>query len=434
VHRVDISGIMGAYGAALIAKERAVGRESGSTLISKEELPRFTTSTTQRRCAGCSNKCLIAVHDFSGGKKFISGNKCEKGLGRAKGTSKTNLFQYQYERVFNYYKPREIAAAPLGEIGLPRVLNMYENYPYWFTLFDELGFRVVLSSPSTSKLYAKGLDSVSSQTLCFPAKLVHGHIADLIERGVKRIFYPALPIERAEFRESVYSYNCPVVGSYPEVVRLNIDEIKENDIDLIAPFLPIDDMTKQAKLLYPLLKQYGVKRRQLKKALLAANAAQLEYKADICRKGEETIAELAVSGDPAIVLAGRPYHLDPLIHHGIPDLIAVSGAVVLSGDAVAHLGEKLLFPLQVVDQWGYHARLYRAATFAAQHPAVQMIQLTSFGCGLDAVTAEQVDEILASCGKVHTLLKIDEGTQLGAVKIRVRSLLSTMKQTNEPRS
>ncbi|MCL2119986.1 MAG: acyl-CoA dehydratase activase-related protein, partial [Planctomycetaceae bacterium] len=256
-------------------------------------------------------------------------------------------------------------------------------------------------------------------------------IADLVERGVRRIFYPALPVERAEFKESVYSYNCPVVGSYPEVVRLNIDEIRDHGIDLIAPFLPCDDTAKQLKLLLPLLKPYGVTKRLLKQALAVAEEAQREYKADLRRKGEETVAALAASGDPAIVLAGRPYHLDPLIHHGIPELIAAAGAVVLAGDAIAHLGRDLLFPLQVVDQWGYHARLYRAATFAAQHPQVQMIQLTSFGCGLDAITAEQVDEILTSCGKVHTLLKIDEGTQLGAVKIRVRSLLSTMRVYHE---
>jgi len=474
VHRVDISGMMGAFGAALIAKERAAQRASGfrlqasgesmenqprspksevRSLITRDELPHFTMSTSQRRCGACSNKCLITVHDFSRRKKFISGNKCEKGAGRSGTPSKTNLFQYQYERVFDY-TPRDLDNAPLGEIGIPRVLNMFENYPYWFTMLDQLGFRVVLSSPSTSTLYNKGLDSVSSQTLCFPAKLVHGHIVDLVERGVRRIFYPALPIERAEFKESIYSYNCPVVGSYPEVVRLNMDELKEEGlgakglgarwerletlvpspstlapssaVDFIAPFLPCDDQKKQLKLLLPLFMKYGVTRKMLKKVLVAAEEAQLEYKADLRRKGEETVAALTASGDPAIVLAGRPYHLDPLIHHGIPELIAASGAVVLAGDMVAHLGRDLLFPLQAVDQWGYHARLYRTATFATLHPQVQMIQLTSFGCGLDAVTAEQVDEILTSCGKVHTLLKIDEGTQLGAVKIRVRSLLSTM--------
>jgi predicted nucleotide-binding protein (sugar kinase/HSP70/actin superfamily) len=368
----------------------------------------------------------MTVHTFSGNKKFISGNKCEKGVGRGGDSSRPNLFQYQYERIFQHYQPREPQHAPLGEIGLPRVLNMFENYPYWFTLFDELGFRVVLSEQSTSKMYNKGLDSVSSQTLCFPAKLVHGHILNLIEKGVKRIFYPALPMERAEFKESVYSYNCPVVGSYPEIIRLNIDEIKENHVDLISPFLPIDDSAKQLRLLLPLFKSYGVTKRNLKQALDAATEEQTAYKADLRRVGEETLEKLNADNEPGIVLTGRPYHLDPLIHHGIPELIVSSGAAVLSGDSVAHLGEKLLFPLQVVDQWGYHARLYRAATLTARQPLLQMIQLTSFGCGLDAVTAEQVGEILASVGKVHTLIKIDEGTQLGAVRIRVRSLLSTM--------
>ncbi|MDR1382916.1 MAG: acyl-CoA dehydratase activase-related protein [Planctomycetaceae bacterium] len=443
VFRADISGVMGAFGAALIAKELAEAAEEKtlrseipqnngssnqtvSTLLSHGDLPSFTSSTVQRRCKQCSNKCLITVHTFSGNKKFVSGNKCEKGLGRRGGESRPNLFQYQYERLFQHYHPHEPQQAPLGEIGLPRALNMFENYPYWFTLFHQLGFRVVLSEPSASKMYNNGLESVPSQTLCFPAKLVHGHILNLIEKGVKRIFYPALPMERAEFKESVYSYNCPVVGSYPEVVRLNIDEIKENRIDLISPFLPIDDSAKQLRFLLPLLTDYGVTKRNLKQALHAAAEEQAAYKADICRTGEKILAQLNAEHVPGIVLAGRPYHLDPLIHHGIPELIASSGAAVLSGDSVAHLGEQLLFPLQVVDQWGYHARLYRAATLTACQPHLQMIQLTSFGCGLDAVTAEQVNEILTSVGKAHTLIKIDEGTQLGAVRIRVRSLLSTM--------
>ncbi|MDR2116913.1 MAG: acyl-CoA dehydratase activase-related protein [Planctomycetaceae bacterium] len=430
VFRTDISGMMGAYGAALIAHDRAANRKhkNHSSLITPETIIDFSVHSTQKRCQGCSNKCLINIHRFPEKKTFISGNKCERGIGKQTASERENLFQYQYERLFDYYEPLSEDKALLGEIGIPRVLNMYENYPFWFTLFQELGFRVVLSDSSSQRLYNKGIDSISSQTLCFPAKLVHGHIVNLIEKGVKRIFYPALPVEKREFQESVYTYNCPVVGSYPEVVRLNIDAIKDNDVTLLSPFLPSEDYRKLAKLLFAELKYLGVKYNDLQRAITCAVTEQELYKADIRQKGEETFFSLVESGESGIVLAGRPYHLDPMIHHGIPELIVSGGAAVLSGDSVAHLGRNLLFPLQVVDQWGYHARLYRAATFVATHSQFQMIQLTSFGCGLDAVTAEQVTEILASVDKVHTLLKIDEGTQLGAVKIRVRSLLSTMNQ------
>ncbi|MDR2440362.1 MAG: acyl-CoA dehydratase activase-related protein [Planctomycetaceae bacterium] len=452
VFRTDISGMMGAYGAALIAHDRAANREykdislqhiekniyfkiyeaakrkyeDRSSLITPEAMTGFSIHSTQKRCQGCSNKCLISIHQFPEKKIFVSGNKCERGIGKQSTSDHKNLFQYQYERLFDYYEPLSEDKAPFGEIGIPRVLNMYENYPFWFTLFQELGFRVVLSDSSSQRLYNKGIDSISSQTLCFPAKLVHGHIVNLIEKGVKRIFYPALPVERREFQESVYTYNCPVVGSYPEVVRLNIDAIKDNGVTLFSPFLPSEDHHKLAKLLFAELKHLGVKYNDLQRAITCAATEQELYKTDIRQKGEELFISLVESGESGIVLAGRPYHLDPMIHHGIPELIVSGGVAVLSGDSVAHLGRNLLFPLQVVDQWGYHARLYRAATFVATHPQFQMIQLTSFGCGLDAVTAEQVAEILTSADKVHTLIKIDEGTQLGAVKIRVRSLLSTM--------
>ncbi|MDR1269033.1 MAG: acyl-CoA dehydratase activase-related protein [Planctomycetaceae bacterium] len=434
VFRADISEVMGAYGAALIARDRAANKnyEYRSSLLTPTMIAGFSIHSTQKRCQGCSNKCLINIHRFSGKKTFISGNKCERGIGKPTASNRENLFQYQYERLFDYYEPLSTDKAKFGEIGIPRVLNMYENYPFWFTLFQKLGFRVVLSDPSSQRLYNKGIDSISSQTLCFPAKLVHGHIVNLIDKGVKRIFYPALPLERREFKESVYTHNCPVVGSYPEVVRLNIDAIKENGVTLFSPFLPSEDHQKLAKLLFAELKHLDVKYNDLQQAIACGIAEQESYKADIRQKGEEVFISLVESGESGIVLAGRPYHLDPMIHHGIPELIVSGGAAVLSGDSVAHLGRNLLFPLLVVDQWGYHARLYRAATFVANHPQFQMIQLTSFGCGLDAVTAEQVAEILASVDKVHTLLKIDEGTQLGAVKIRVRSLLATRNNNKSP--
>ncbi len=439
VFRVDISGIMGAYGAALIACQRIGGNAYGNTggnenkksrVLGPEAVRDFRMTSRMHRCAGCENKCLLSTHTFSGEKKFVSGNKCERMAVHAAGAEEKiaplNLWHEQHERVFKQYMPRDPSDAPRGEIGLPRVLNMFENYPFWFTLFHEAGFRVTLSRPSRSEMYNKGLDSISSQTLCYPAKMVHGHVLDLLERGVNRIFYPAQPVERREFADVFASFNCPVVGSYPEVIRLNMDEIREPGVMFIAPFLPTDDAKKIYKTLRPILKPLGVRRSVLWQAVQKAFAAQDAYKSDLRRMGENAVEALLRTGQPAIILAGRPYHLDPLIHHGIPELITAHGAAVLAGDAVAHLGQELLFPMQIVDQWGYHARLYRAATFAARHPQFQMVQLTSFGCGLDAVTAEQVMEILASVGKAHTLLKIDEGAQLGAVKIRIRSLLSTM--------
>ncbi len=430
VFRTDIPGVMGAFGAALIARRRCQDRQGISDVLSREELAAFTSESSQKRCAGCSNKCLIGIHKFQGGKKFVSGNKCERGLGKTDASGPPNLFRFQYERLFEHYSPREPDDAPLGEIGIPRVLNMFENYPFWFTFFDTLGFRVVLSDPSSQKMYNKGLDSISSQTLCFPAKLAHGHVLNLVERGVKRIFYPAQPLERREFKDAVYTFNCPVVAAYPEVIRLNIDPIREKTVDYIEPFLPVEGEKPLTKWLYSEFKRFGISYRKMCRAVEAAEAEQAAYKVELRKKGEETVRELARTGLPAVILAGRPYHLDPLIHHGIPDMIVAGGAAVLGGDSVAHLGKDLHFPLLAVDQWGYHARLYRAATLATHHPNFQMVQLTSFGCGLDAVTAEQVDEILAAGGKVHTLLKIDEGTQLGAVKIRIRSLLSTTRNDN----
>ncbi|MDR0609165.1 MAG: acyl-CoA dehydratase activase [Planctomycetaceae bacterium] len=453
VYRTDISGMMGAFGAALIAAEKSqkgmLPRNkphqnkpyqnkshdvSNSTVLSGKGLENFSVTTTQTRCNRCSNKCPLSIHRFSSTsddtkpKTFISGNRCDRGVGKETVTRTINLFREQYERIFAY-EPLEPPYALFGDIGLPKVLNMFENFPFWVTLFQELGFRVVLSNLSSKQDYDKGLSGITSQTLCYPAKMVHGHILNLIDKGVKRIFYPALPVERREFKESSYSYSCPVVGSYPEVIRLNVDEIKEHGIDFIQPFLPGNDPIKLAKLFYADLKKYGVNYRKLIQAAQKAFSAQIRYEQDIRQRGEEVVHELLSTGQPAVVLGGHPYHLDPMIHHGIPELINSLGIAVLSGDSVAHLGKELLFPLNVVDQWRYHARLYRVATFTAKHKQFQMVQLTSFGCGLDAVVAEQVAEILHSVGKPHTLLKIDEGTQLGAVKIRIRSLLSTMQQT-----
>ncbi|MDR1477425.1 MAG: acyl-CoA dehydratase activase-related protein [Planctomycetaceae bacterium] len=504
VYRTDIAGMMGAFGASLIARERAANKPEKlvSGIISRDDLANFKMESKLKRCPGCPNKCLLAVHSFPDNRVFVSGNKCERGPSKfaidpapkssaqadsynvaqrktitvtenspsitdsvvwsdnPKRVQLPNFFRYQYDRLFNFYEPLDLHKAIRGEIGVPRVLNMFEVYPFWFSFLTGLGFRVVLSEPSTPKLYNKGLSSIPSQTLCFPAKLAHGHIINLVERGVKRIFYPALPFEQREFSDALFTHNCPVVGSYPELLRLNIDELRrDNDVnpnrlkiieteraiavsrcgspktksfvdvvggvDFISPFLPAPDAKIFPKRLYEEFRKFNVSYREIKHALAKAVEAQNEYRNEVRNKGKEFVESHSANGT-VVVLVGRPYHLDPMIHHGIPELVVSSGAAVLSGDSVAHLGKNLMFPLRVVDQWSYHARLYRAATFVANQPNFQLIQLNSFGCGLDAVTAEQVEEILAFKGKVHTLLKIDEGTQLGAVKIRVRSLLATL--------
>jgi predicted CoA-substrate-specific enzyme activase len=470
VYRTDIAGMMGAFGASLIAREHAAKKPEKliSGIISRDDLANFKMDSKLKRCPGCQNKCLLAVHSFPDNRVFVSGNKCERGPSKfaidtaPKSATNTgtqtvdrkntititenspsitdsvvwsdnpkrvqlpNFFRYQYDRLFNFYEPLDLHKASRGEVGIPRVLNMFEMYPFWFNFLTELGFRVVLSDPSTPKLYNKGLSSIPSQTLCFPAKLAHGHIINLIGRGLKRIFYPALPFEQREFADVLFTHNCPVVGSYPELLRLNIDEIRGGAIEFIAPFLPATDAKILPKRLYEEFKNFDVSYREIKRALTRAIDSQKDYRDEVRNKGKDFVESHVAKDSTAVVLVGRPYHLDPMIHHGIPELIVSSGAAVLSGDSVAHLGQNLMFPLRVVDQWSYHARLYRAATFVANQQGFQLIQLNSFGCGLDAVTAEQVEEILAHKGKVHTLLKIDEGTQLGAVKIRVRSLLATL--------
>jgi predicted CoA-substrate-specific enzyme activase len=482
VYRTDIAGMMGAFGASLIAKEKAAKKPEKliSGIISRNDLTKFKMESKLKRCPGCSNKCLLAVHSFPDNRIFVSGNKCEKGPSKfavelSNSTNSTssnmsnattnagtgiesrkkiitvtenspsitdsvvwsekqssvqlpNFFRYQYNRLFNFYESLDSHKATRGEIGVPRVLNMFESFPFWFGFLTELGFRVILSEPSTPKLYNKGLSSIPSQTLCFPAKLSHGHIINLIERNVRRIFYPALPFEQREFTDILFTHNCPVVGSYPELLRLNIDEIRDGIVEFISPFLPAADAKILPKRLREEFRRFDVSTREIKSALERAIQTQKEYRDEVRRKGEEFVESHSTDFNNriTIVLVGRPYHLDPMIHHGIPELIVSSGAAVLTGDSIAHLGKDLMFPLRVVDQWSYHARLYRAATFVANRAGFQLIQLNSFGCGLDAVTAEQVEEILSYKDKVHTLLKIDEGAQLGAVKIRVRSLLATL--------
>ena len=421
--RPDIAGLMGAFGAALIAKERWQGQDV-SAMLPLEQVRGFEVKHSQARCRQCTNTCAMTVNRFPDGRKLISGNRCDRGLGKLKASSNDlpNLYTYKYERMFDY-EPR--AGAPRGVIGVPRALNMFENYPLWFTFLTEIGFEVRLSAPSSRALLDQGTDTLPSDTVCYPAKLVHGHIIDLIKQGVKSIFYPCIPYEQKEYAESRNSYNCPIVTSYPELIRNNIDYLKENGVTLIQPFLSLQDEKKLAAQLvraFPDIAPWEIRR-----ALSLAWREQAQAKADIAQKGEEALALIKEQGVHGIVLAGRPYYVDPGIHHGIPELITSQGMAVFTEDSVAHLGQ-LDGPLRVVDQWTYYTRLYRAASLAASESALDVIHLNSFGCGLDSVAVDQVQEILHHRNRIYTGIKIDEGSNLGAVRIRVRSLKAALKE------
>ena len=425
VIRPNIAGIMGAFGAALIAKERA--HEGLSTLLSTKELSDFHVQNRLVHCGRCTNNCLLTISTFPNGRKFISGNRCERGAGNFGVETKTafNMYSYTYERLFNYYTPLENPTR--GEIGVPRVLNMYEDYPFWFTLLTNLGFKVVLSDPSSKKLFDSGLESITSQTLCFPAKIVNGHIVNLIQKGLKTIFYPCLPFEKKDFSDADHHFNCPVVASYPEVIRMNLEDIKENKVKLLSPFLPIDHPKKLVKRILQEFKEYNLTPKEVRHAVQEAVKERQAFCDDLTNKAKEIIDQVNQSGGKGIILGGQPYHVDPFVNHGIPDKIVAEGIPVLSTASVAPLGKKLHYRLNVVDQWVYHSRQYRAATVAINNPNFEFVQMNSFGCGINAITTGEVNNLLESANRLYTMLKIDEGANLGAVRIRIRSLLAAMR-------
>ena len=426
VVRPDIPGLMGALGAALIAKERF---EEGieSNILLKHELDSFTYETKRANCGRCGNNCSLTINIFSDGKRYITGNRCEKGAGIEKGTKKIpNLYEYKYNRTFDYESlPKEEARR--GTVGIPRVLNMYENYPFWHTFFTDLGFRVVLSIESNREVYEKGISSIPSETACYPAKISHGHIMDLISKNIDFVFYPAVFYEHKEDKEVDNHVNCPVVIGYSEVIKHNVDEVMHEDILFLNPFISFDDKGGLKKRLRDELKDFDIPYREIRQAVDKAWNELMAYKKDIEKKGEETLKIMEEEGLKGIVLAGRPYHIDPEINHGIPELITSLGMAVLTEDSIAHLA-KPERPLRVLDQWVYHSRLYRAASFVATQENLELIQLNSFGCGLDAVTTDQVEEILHGHEKIYTVLKIDEVSNLGAAKIRVRSLYAALEE------
>ena len=431
VIRPDISGLMGAYGMALLAKEQYEANfdmEYTSTICKEEDLDKLDIKITHARCGKCENNCLLTINQFNNGKRFISGNRCERGSGIASENSKLpNLYQYKFHRLFDY-EPLPEENAPRGIIGIPRVLNMYEDYPFWFTFFTSLGFRVVLSEKSNRKTYEKGMESMPSESVCYPAKLSHGHIISLLEQGVKTIFYPCIPYSRKEYEKADNHYNCPIVISYSEVLKNNVEELKQNDVKFLNPFLPLDSKNLAARILeLEEFKPYHFTKAELLEAGKKAEQEYQKFKADIRKKGEETLKYIEENNLKGIVLSGRPYHVDPEVNHGIDTLITSLGLCVLTEDSICHLGEAKR-PIRVVDQWVYHARLYAAAEVVGKHDHLELVQLNSFGCGVDAVTTDQVEEILSSYEKMYTLIKIDEINNLGAVRIRIRSLLASMNK------
>ncbi|MFZ5944633.1 MAG: acyl-CoA dehydratase activase-related protein [Bacillota bacterium] len=436
VVRPDIAGIMGAFGAALIAQERYVqGHET--KLITKENLATFSLSTSMRHCQHCGNKCLLTINLFSDGKEYISGNKCERGGGEdlKAAPSLPDLFDYKYKLIFSY-QPLSLPEAKRGTIGIPRALNIYEHYPFWFTLFTNLGFRVVLSPRSSKQVLNLGMETIPSESLCYPAKLTNGHIMSLLQAGIKNIFYPCIPLDLKEDKEADNHYNCPIVTSYPEAIRANIDELRNERIRFLYPFLPFDSPKRMSERLFEELKCFAIPKKEIDAAVVKAYAELQLVKDKLRKKGEETIKFLQEKGGRGIVLAGRPYHIDPAINHGIPKMITSLGFAVFTEDSIAHLG-KINRPLNVTDQWAYHTRLYAAASYISKSKELELVQLNSFGCGLDAVTTDQVQEILERFSKIYTLLKIDEISNLGAAKIRMRSLKAAVqergKNITEPR-
>lgn len=448
--RPDIAGNMGAYGAALLARDRyheAVLRMgsrgvASTRLLSLDQLEKLSPTHKTVRCKACSNHCLLTVNDFGvddvtgKNRRFITGNRCEKGAGTFDESKNVpNLFEFKSKRLFSYV-PLPQEKAERGTVGIPRALNMYENYPFWYTFFTDLGFRVELSDPSTKKTYEAGIESMPSESVCYPAKLSHGHLMNLLDKKPDFIWMPCAKYERREDEGAGNHFNCPIVMSYSEALKLNIEELRDGDIPFLNPFLPYDKKEHLKKRLYvelvennpEVMSKSGVlpTQAEIGEAVERAWAEDEAFKEEIRQKGEETLRWMEETSTHGIVLAGRPYHVDPEINHAIPELLTSFGLAVLTEDSIAHLGT-LERPLRIVDQWMYHTRLYAAAKVATERNDLDLIQLNSFGCGLDALTTDQVQEILEDSGKVYTVLKIDEVSNLGAARIRVRSLLAALK-------
>ena len=431
VIRPDVSGLMGAYGMALLASEAAEELQNQhSTLLDSDGLKSLQVSTSMRNCGLCSNNCMLTINAFSDGRTYVTGNRCDRGAGdmiQEKHKPVPNMVDVKLRRYFDYFLKKNIPEFE-GKlrIGIPRVLNMYEDFPFWFTFFNQLGCEVVLSDYTTKDQYNKAIDTIPSDTACYPAKAVHGHIRDLAQAQVDLIWYPCIQHGPKEFSHD-NNYHCPMVISYPELIRNNMQDVM-GKTPFYAPFLPLADKKSLVPALVKALKDLPFSKSEISNVVETAWAEQEKCKADYREMTKKTVSRLVAEQVPTIVLAGRPYHLDSGINHGIPELITSLGMAVLTEDGVAPLGKDIKH-LRVVDQWSYHSRLYHAAEFVSRTEGFQIVELNSFGCGLDSIVADQVKDILSAKHKIHTLLKIDEGTNLGAVTIRLRSLQSVMERS-----
>lgn len=459
VIRPEISGLMGAFGAAIVACDDYKEGEV-SDILPLEQVDSFTVQTSNARCGRCGNNCLLTISKFSDGSRYITGNRCERGAGHVTEKSELpNLYKVKNRLLFDRPVLSE-KEAKRGTIGIPRVLNMYENYPFWHAFFSKLGFRVVLSPSSSKEIYASGMDTISSDTACYPAKLVHGHIKWLVENGVKRIFYPSINYEMIEDAKAPNHYNCPVVATYPEVIDKNMaDYFYDRGVEFYHPFVPYDNddrfVTEMTKFFsgsrrvdlnstdnivdsYHLGEDnrdyslYGINTDTLEifHALMAGRNAQRAFKQAVAEAGEKALHYMKEHNKKGIILSGRPYHIDPEINHGIDELVIQQDMVVLTEDSVSWK-VKAERPFRILDQWVYHSRLYKAAIYAGQRDDLEIIQLNSFGCGLDAVTTDEVDELLGQNNKLYTVLKIDEGANLGAARIRIRSLKAALEERDK---
>jgi len=422
VIRPDIAGLMGAYGAALTAhRNHRPGQVT--ELLALHELDAFRVATERATCKLCQNHCGLTISRFNDGTRHVSGNRCERGASEEAHPRRSqvpNLYDFKYRRVFGYRRLTD-AKARRGEIGIPRVLNMYENYPLWFTILTHLGFKVVLSGRSSHELFEQGMESIPSENVCYPAKLVHGHVQWLLDKGISTIFYPCVSHENREFEASDNTFNCPVVAFYPQVIEKNLDRLRAPGVRFLDPFVNLGNPAKLAERLVEVFEDWEVTPQEAAEAVRLGLEEDRRVKDDIRAEGRRALEYMRQHGVKGIVLAGRPYHVDPEVNHGIPEMITQLGMVVLSEDAVAD-APRVERPLRVLDQWTYHSRLYEAAAMVRAQPDLQLVQLNSFGCGLDAVTTDQVQEILEAADDVYTVLKIDEVSNLGAARIRLRSL------------
>ena len=418
VIRPAISGLMGAFGAALYAKEKTNG---SSSTISKELLENFSYTSKSAQCGGCTAKCGLNIITFADGRKFISGNRCERGAGKAVSSENESLYDFKYNLLLSMFEQH--VENPKAKVGLPLALNFYELIPFWKTLFNELGFETIISDESSRDIYYLGQHTIPSDTVCYPAKLTHGHIESLLNKNVDFIFYPCMSYNIDE-GESDNHFNCPVVAYYPELLIANNPRL--NSDNFIYPYMDLNREKNVTSVMYEILKKYGIKKPQVKQAVKKSYEKLADYRNEIFNRGNQIISKARENGQKIIVLSGRPYHIDKEINHGIQKLITSLGMAVVSEDAVFQYGH---YPNPgVLNQWSYHARLYRAAQYVTTQPDMQLVQLVSFGCGIDAITTDEVREILESKGKLYTQLKIDEINNLGAAKIRLRSLVAAMEE------